>query len=94
MPSLIAKLKLDEKIKDYRIMQAWDDFVQTQLDSAFQKYLFAHRISKDRKLVIGVRSAVLANELQFAKIEIENNFLQFLTSDLPEIKGIIFELRG
>jgi len=94
LEQVFQDLDLDEKIKDYKILQEWDFFSSDKLSPSVQKYTFAHRISKDRKVVIGVRSAVIANELQLSKVIIEKNFLETIKSFNRGIKGLVFELRS
>jgi hypothetical protein len=83
---------------DFKILQAWNGFVgtaaQTAMAKKLQEYTFAHRITRERVLVVGVRSAVMANELQFMKPMLEAKFVDLIAKqDLPEIEGIVFELR-
>lgn len=99
LKKVFKDLNLDEKIKDYQIMQLWEVFCENlpnpDLASKLSKYSFAHRINNDRSLIIGVKAAVLANELQFIKTLIEAEFIKTLSQeDLPEIKKLVFELRG
>lgn len=94
LDSMSKKLKLDEKKQDFNIMLYWKDFIRTNTSELIAKNTFAHRFTKDRKLVIGIKSAVIANELQFIKNIIEQEFLKEVAEFDREIKGIVFELRS
>ncbi|MCE2928195.1 MAG: DUF721 domain-containing protein [Candidatus Caenarcaniphilales bacterium] len=94
LPSILKKLKLDTKSLDYQIMLSWAKFAEENLDKFLATKISAHRISKDRKLVLGVKSAVIANDLQFKKTDLEKKFLDSLDDNLPKISGIVFELRA
>ena len=49
----------------------------------------------ERILIIGVRSAVMANELQFMKPMLQKKFKELMIKlELPEIAEIAFELRS
>lgn len=88
------KLKFDDNSEDYLIIKYWDQFLKDHGFESLIKYTYAHRISKDRKLVIGVKSAVIANELQFIKADLEKSFLlQSSTRFDKAIISLIFELR-
>ena len=88
------KLQLDNNSEDYSIIRFWEEFLKDQGSEGLAKYSFAHRITKDRKLVIGVRSAVIANELQFIKADLERSFLvQCSTRFKNPVKALVFELR-
>jgi hypothetical protein len=75
-------------------MLSWAKFAEENLDKFLATKISAHRISKDRKLVLGVKSAVIANDLQFKKTDLEKKFLDSLDDNLPKISGIVFELRA
>lgn len=99
LQQVFKDLNLDEKIKDYQIMQLWAEFCKNlanpDLGAKLNKYSFAHRINNDRSLVIGVKAAVLANELQFIKNLLEIEFSKAVEQrDLPVIKKLVFELRS
>jgi hypothetical protein len=87
-------LDLDTKSQDYTIMQAWAVFTQANTSATIARNTFAHRINQDRKLVIGVRSAVLANELQFIKAKLEQDFMACIETIPRKINGLVFELRN
>lgn len=92
--SVANKLKLNDNFEDLLLMNYWSEFLYSVGSASLAKYTFAHRISKDRKLFIGVRSAVIANELQFIKIELEKKFLDATQKKFKKnIKAIVFELR-
>jgi hypothetical protein len=101
LESVFKDLNLDEKIFDYTIMQAWNEFMKRS-KGTLGTHTFAHRITKDRALVIGVKSAVVANELHFVKPKLEQDFLDYLYEhhDLKskprsrQITKLIFELRS
>lgn len=101
LESVFKDLNLDEKIFDYTIMQAWDEFMKKSKGS-LATHTFAHRITKERALVVGVKSAVVANELHFVKPKLEQAFLDYLYEhhDLKskprarQINKLVFELRS
>lgn len=98
LSSLFKGMEIEGKMDDFKVMQAWDGFLGTAAKPAMskklQEYTFAHRINRERMLIIGVRSAVMANELQFMKPMLETKFVELIAKqDLPEISGIVFELR-
>ena len=94
LESMSEKLKLDEKKQDFNIMLYWKEFILENTSELIAKNTFAHRFTKDRKLVIGVRSAVIANELQMIKAIVEKEFLKSVQEFDRDITGIIFELRS
>lgn len=99
LEQVFKNLDMDGKMDDYKVMQAWNSFLSGAAKPAMAKklkeYTFAHRITRERILVIGVRSAVMANELQFMKAMLENKFKELIQEQqLPEISGIVFELRA
>lgn len=102
LDQVFKDLDLDEKMFDFTIMQAWDKFIQSYGKGSIAKQTQAHRITKDRGLVVGVKSAVIANELQFIKPKLEQAFLDYLYEhhDLKskprarQINRLVFELRS
>lgn len=92
--TMSQKLNLHEKKKDFNIMLYWNDFIRENTSELIAKNTFAHRFTKDRKLVIGIKSAVIANELQFIKAIIEQEFLKEIAEFNRDVKGLIFELRS
>lgn len=102
LEKVFKDLDLDKKIFDYEIMKSWTDYAQEFLKPIIAANTFAHRINKNRSLVIGVKSAVIANELHFIKPRLEEEFIQFIYErfDLAskpqsnQIKDIVFELRS
>ena len=94
LESMNEKLKLNEKKKDFNIMLYWKKFIRENTSEMLAENTFAHRFTKDRKLVIAVKSAVVANELQFIKAVIEKEFLKEVREYNREIKGLVFELRS
>ncbi|MDD9898322.1 MAG: hypothetical protein OXU45_04895, partial [Candidatus Melainabacteria bacterium] len=98
LPSVFKGLNIEGKMGDLKIIRLWDNFLKDSLKPALskklQEYTFVHRIDRERDLVIGVRSAVMANELQFLKPMLEKKFFELLEDyDLPHIRAILFELR-
>jgi len=94
MEKVIKKLKLDDNYEDFEIMNYWAEFLKEQGSESLLKYTFSHRISKERQLVIGIKSAVIANELQFIKADLEASFLEQLSGKFKkQIRGLVFELR-
>lgn len=94
LEKLVGDLNLDSKSVDYTIMQAWGAYAQANTSDTIARNTFAHRINQERKLVIGVRSAVLANELQFIKAKLEKDFMTTIEELPRKITGLIFELRN
>jgi hypothetical protein len=94
LDSMSQKLKLHEKKKDFNIMLYWKDFIRANTSELIAKNTFAHRFTKERKLVIGIKSAVIANELQFIKNVIEQEFLKEIAEFDRDVKGLVFELRS
>jgi hypothetical protein len=91
---IFNELDLEKKSIDYMLMLAWSDYASKHLPETISKATKAHRISKDRKLVISVKSAVVIQELQFLKTKMEKDFLKF-TQDFPnKINGLVFESRS
>lgn len=94
MDKVAKKLKLNDNYEDFEIMNHWSEFLKEQGSESLLKYTFAHRISKERNLIIGIRSAVIANELQFIKAELEKSFLTSASSRFKrKVNGLSFELR-
>ena len=91
--NLSEKLKLDEKKKDFSIMLFWKEFITENAGELIAKNTSATRFTKDRKLVISIKSAVIANELQFSKAVIEEEFLEAVKPHERDITGLVFELR-
>lgn len=94
LESMNKKLKLDEKKQDFNIMLYWKEFIAKNTSDFIAKNTFAHRFTKDRKLVIGIKSAVIANELQFTKDLLEQEFLKEVSEFDRDITGLVFELRS
>jgi hypothetical protein len=93
--NIAHKLKFNDNYEDLLIMNYWSEFLNSVGSESLAKYTFAHRISKDRTLFIGVRSAVIANELQFIKKELEKNFLESSEKKFKKnISSLVFELRA
>ncbi len=93
LDSVSKKLNLAEKQKDFNIMLFWQDFAKKNTSELIAKNTKAHRFTKDRQLVIAVKSAVIANELQFAKTLLEDQFLKEVKEFDRGVKGLVFELR-
>ncbi|MBT6843439.1 MAG: hypothetical protein HOA17_06540 [Candidatus Melainabacteria bacterium] len=99
LSQVFKNLEIDGKMDDFKIMQAWDGFLTTAtkplLAKKLKEYTFAHRVTRERSLVIGVRSAVMANELQFMKPMLQKKFIELVVElELPVIAEIAFELRS
>jgi hypothetical protein len=92
--NVFKDLNLEQKSMDYMLMLAWSDFASKHLPETISKSTTAHRISKDRKLVISVKSAVVIQELHFLKNKIEKDFLEFIQDFPNKIKGLVFESRS
>jgi hypothetical protein len=92
--SLSKKLNLEEKKQDFNIMLFWKDFITDNSSELIAKNTFAHRFTKDRKLVIGIKSAVIANELQMIKELLEKEFLKAIEKFDRTVTGLVFELRS
>jgi mRNA-degrading endonuclease YafQ of YafQ-DinJ toxin-antitoxin module len=92
--SLSKKLNLEEKKQDFNIMLFWKDFITDNSSELIAKNTFAHRFTKDRKLVIGIKSAVIANELQMIKALLEKEFLKAIEKFDRTVTGLVFELRS
>ena len=91
---LFNDLDLEKKSMDYMIMLAWNDYARQKLSPSISSSTSAHRINKNRNLVIAVKSAVIVQELQFLKGKIEKEFLEFIREIPSKIKGLSFELRS
>lgn len=102
LDKVFKDLDLDKKIFDYEIMKSWNNYATEFLKPLIAANTFAHRINKNRALVLGVKSTVIANELHFIKPKLEEGFIQFLDDKLnmsskprsSQIKELIFELRS
>ena len=99
LEQVFKNLNLDEKMQDYKIMLLWNEFLASaanpELASKLQKFTSAHRITLDRALVIGVRSAVIANELQFIKPMLEERFIKLIAEyKYKPINKLVFEMRS
>ncbi len=99
LEQVFKHLNLDEKMQDYKIMLLWEQFLSTaanpELAKKLQKFTTAHRMTQDRALVIGVKSAVIANELQFIKPMLEERFIKLVADQgYQAVKGLVFEMRG
>jgi hypothetical protein len=91
---VLIDLKIEEKKRDLSILQAWSKIANDIAGEKLSSKTFAHRITKDRKLVIGIKSAVIANELHFLKDEIEDKLNNLIREqNLKDIQGVVFELR-
>ena len=91
--NLSDKLNLDEKKKDFSIMLFWKEFITENAGELIAQNTAAQRFTKDRKLVIAIKSAVIANELQFSKAVIEEEFIKAVKPHERDITGLVFELR-
>jgi hypothetical protein len=88
-------------ILDMEIMELWSKLMQEQASEKLRDMTLPNRISKDRKLFIGVKSAVVANEVQFMKkifLEALNRMILDLNvgtgKNYSPIREIVFELRA
>lgn len=99
LEQLFRDLNLDEKIQDYKIIQLWNEFLASaanpELATKLQKFTSAHRVTLDRALVVGVKSAVIANELQFIKPMLEKRFINLVAEyEYEAISKLVFEMRS
>ena len=99
LEQVFKNLNLDEKMQDYKTMLLWNEFLRTaanpELAKKLQKFTSAHRITTDRGLVIGVSSAIIANELQFIKPMLEERFIKLVTEyGYKPVHKLIFEMRS
>ncbi len=99
LEQVFKNLNLDEKMQDYKIILLWNEFLASaanpELAAKLQKFTSAHRVTPERALVIGVKSAVIANELQFIKPMLEERFISLVKEQGYEaINKLIFEMRG
>ena len=98
-----------DKNKHQSIFEIWRElkWENLGLPDLVRRKTFADRITRDRKLVVGVKHAALANELQFHK----KNLLNLLNSSIKtandsihkrsdfsqeyikELRDLVFELR-
>lgn len=70
LKKVFAGMGLEQKMKEFELFDSWAEIVGEKLAPK----TFAYAIEKDRTLVVGVKSAVLANELQFLKRELTEKF--------------------
>ncbi len=97
LEQLFKSYEVDGKMDDYKIMLAWHDYLTSALDSKHAELLksntSAHRITKERHLMIAVKAAVIANELQFMKAMLEEGFKEHIKAlGYKSIKKIVFAL--
>lgn len=87
---VVENLGIKDRLIEFELMNLWEEVAGAKL----AKDTFAYRIVKSKTLVIGVRTAVLANELQFLKKELEEKFNKLAKERYGKtIENIIFELR-
>jgi len=93
-----------DKQRHYSIFELWQ---QLEMPENIKKRTFAHRVTKDMKLIVGVKHSALANELQFFKLDLLNRLniaikkansemhsrKDFSQNYIKELKGLVFELR-
>lgn len=91
LEKVVKNLGIDKRMQELELMKLWSEVAGEKL----AKSTFAHRIHKDKKIVIGVENAALANELQFLKAKLEARYTELSLERLGvPIKGLIFELRN
>ncbi len=102
LSGLFTRLGLGKQLEAYKTLQLWqtaiDELYRTnapQIEAAVLKSkTFAIKLNKNSELVVGVRSAALANELQFLKASLVVTLNTVCErAGLAAVKGIIFELR-
>ena len=82
-------LGIDEKMKDMQMLSIWKEVAGDKLAAK----TFAYMIDKDKNAVIGVKSAPLAQELQFLKKDLEKKFNAIAEKRFNRtIKGLYFKL--
>ena len=90
LTKVLENLGIKERLIEFELMKLWTEIAGEKL----AKDTFAYRIIKSKTLVIGVRTAVLANELQFLKQELKTKFNKLAQKKFSRsINDIIFELR-
>ena len=98
-----------DKHKHQSIFEIWKElkWENLGLPEIASRKTFVDRITNDRKLVIAVKSAALANELQFHRVNLLNLINQSIKSVntnihqqekfsqdyIKEIRALVFELR-
>ncbi len=99
---LFTRLGMTRQLSGYELLNIWEPSIDKlfelhapKIDIAVLKAkTFPIKLNKKMELVVGVRSASLANELQFMKAVLLEAFAQVSEEHaLPKIQGIIFELR-
>jgi|GEM_PF-5522924 len=95
LSGLFTRLGLSKQLEGYKLLQLWTESLSgVNNASLLQAKTFAIKLNKNMELVVGVRSAALANELQFLKASLIESFNKLARKQgLPSIKTIIFELR-
>ncbi len=95
LSGLFTRLGLTKQLEGYKLLELWSQTLDDAPNSALLKSkTFAVKLNKNMDLLVGVRSAALANELQFLKPQLMANFNKLAAQQrLPAIKAIIFELR-
>ncbi len=102
LSGLFSRLGLGKQLDAYKTMQLWQTAIDElyrsnapQLEIAVLKSkTYAIKLNKNSELIVGVRSAALANELQFLKANLLVAFNRVCErARLAAVKGIIFELR-
>lgn len=90
LTKVLENLGIKERLIEFELMKLWAEVAGDKL----AKDTFAYRIVKSKTLVIGVNTAVLANELQFLKQELKAKFNKLAQQRFNRnINDIIFELR-
>lgn len=87
---VMQDLGIDERLREMEMMDLWKEVAGEKLASK----TYAHRMTKDKRMVVGVSSSALANELQFLKANLEKKFNELAELKVQrKVRGIIFELR-
>ncbi|MDA0771688.1 MAG: hypothetical protein O3C63_01965 [Cyanobacteria bacterium] len=93
--STATKPLLAKKLKEYTFAHRVTRHPAKQGFASEDKEDFCSKSTIERILIIGVRSAVMANELQFMKPMLQKKFKELMIElELPEIAEIAFELRN
>ncbi len=98
-----------DKNKHQSIFELWREmkWENIGLPDIVRRKTFADRITRDQRLIVGVKHAALANELQFHKQNLLNllnssiktanaaihNRAEFSQDYIKELRGLVFELR-
>ncbi len=97
LAGLFTRLGLGKQVEGFKILELWTKSLETINNTnveLLKAKTFALKLNKNMELVVGVRSASLANELQFLKPQLLENLNKFCQKQgYGKVKAIIFELR-